>query len=220
MKGAGFDVWFQRVVSTCLLILAVLVTARVLGLPAQRYDAIPILAEEAWLNMLDGRHSHGDENAPVVVASFSDFTCPACRVLLEHVRTMQRDHPGMIRYVHLHAPISATPLGRRTAVASECAALEGSFWPYHDALYSNQRTLSEAGLIALAETTGNVDLSRFRACLERDATPEIRRDSLAALEIGGVTGTPTFLLNGRLVRGAPPFAEFRQMVLEAFERAS
>ncbi len=104
--------------------------------------------------------------------------------------------------------------GEQAAVAAECADEQGKFWPYHDALYENFRGQNSADdFVTLAESLG-MDGEDFRNCL---SSPEIQAEIVKDYNDGrsyGVTGTPTFFINGVRVVGAQPEAVFRAVIEE------
>jgi protein-disulfide isomerase len=87
------------------------------------------------------------------------------------------------------------------AAASECAAQQDRFWEYQDKLFANQSALDRDNLAKYAEQLG-LDRARFLTCLDSDEPREAVRSDIAAAEKLGVSSTPTFYLNGRVLRGA------------------
>lgn len=164
---------------------------------------------------LDGGHSRGNENAAVTIIEFSDFECGHCADFHRSVDEVIRQFGQNIRVVFRHFPLDSdcnprigSQLHRDAclaAVASECAAEQGKFWPYHDMLFSHQRQLGRQSLLDYASGLG-LDTARFAQCLDSPAPRErVRRDVTEAATLG-VDSTPTVFINGRLVKGAlqPP----------------
>jgi protein-disulfide isomerase len=168
----------------------------------------------------------GRPDAPVVIVEWADFQCPYCGAFAT------KTEPALVeRYVKAgQARLEwrdfafLGPESTRAAVAARAAARQGRFWAYHDALYANQMpensgALTAGYLTALAGRLG-LDQARFRADL---GDPALARQVHADQADGtrrGVTGTPTFFINGELVSGAQPLAEFQKVIDSALTRAA
>ncbi len=125
---------------------------------------------------------------------------------------------GKVKFVYKHMAI----LGQESvwaAEASECAADQGQFWPYHDLLFSrqageNQGAFTKDKLLALAVEL-KLDMARFEPCLKNDQTQSrVQADTQEGQQVG-VRGTPTFFVNGRAVVGALPLQDFQQVIEQA-----
>ncbi len=102
---------------------------------------------------------------------------------------------------------SIHPDAQKAAEATECADDQGKFWEYHDLVFANQGALDVASLKAYAAQLG-LDTATFNDCLDTgEQTAEVEKDSQDAQSYG-VTGTPAFIINGRLVSGALPFEDY------------
>ncbi len=107
------------------------------------------------------------------------------------------------------------------ALASRAAQEQGKFWEYHDLLYENQSSpgaFSDENLLALAREAG-LDVAEFETSL---ASGEHRREVMDAFEEGqrsGITGTPTFVINGQILVGAQPMEVFEQAIEGAAREA-
>ena len=145
----------------------------------------------------DDDHVRGPDGAPLVVF-YADFTCPFCAVA--HLRL--RD--AGVRVAFRHFALKAKhPRAVPLALASEAAALQGAFWPFHDAVYADQGRLDDPHLWARATELG-LDLDRFEANRRSEETRErVKRDVREAMRAGATT-TPTLVTaEGTLHPGAP-----------------
>jgi Na+/H+ antiporter NhaA len=149
----------------------------------------------------DRDHLRGPAEAPVTVVEYGDFECPYCGRAEPIVRELLADF-GDVRYVWRHLPLSDVhPRAELAAEASEAAAAQGAFWDMHDLLLDHQGELKPRDLQTYAERL-DLDLDRYRDDLGRHAhAPRIEEDVDSA-DISGVTGTPTFFINGRRHDGA------------------
>jgi protein-disulfide isomerase len=168
----------------------------------------------------------GQADAPVTIVEYGDFKCPFCTRFAQETEPQlvhQYVDTGKVRLVWRDFPRidAGSPVA---AAAARCAAKQGRFWPYHDALYDYIWTnwygagRSAEGLTAydghyeeLAQSVG-LDLDAFRSCVSSGRTRSIVTASHQEGLADGVTGTPTFLVNGQRVVGAQPFALFAQLI--------
>jgi protein-disulfide isomerase len=149
-----------------------------------------------------GDHVTGPGAAPLELLMYGDFQCPYCTAAQGSVRRVRDRLGDELRFAFRHFPIEELhPDARRAAEASEAAAAQGAFWEMHDALYSSGGRLHEHEVVATAAGLG-LDAERLRAEL-RDGThaARVERDRQSGIR-SGVTGTPSFFANGRLVAGA------------------
>jgi Na+/H+ antiporter NhaA len=163
-------------------------------------------------------HMRGPEEAPVTVVEYGDFECPFCGRAEPAVRELLADF-GDVAYVWRNLPLSDVhPNAQLAAEAAEAAADQGSFWEMHDALLGHQDELRPRDLFLYAEQLG-LDLERFRDDLKRHRwAPQIEEDVDSA-DMSGVTGTPTFFINGRKHDGAYDIAGLSAAVRAAGARS-
>jgi len=154
----------------------------------------------------------GPANARVTIVEFSDFECSFCRATAERIRAIRAKHPRDVALVYRHYPLPYHVHAVAAARASLCAARQGRFEPFHDQLFAHQDSLGVIAWSRLARAAG-VEEPAFGRCLESAPAAEVEADVRAGDRLG-VRGTPTLLVNDRLLRGAPPGA-----LEDAVERA-
>lgn len=185
------------------------------------YTALPVAAVDIPGGQPKG--SSGD----VVIVEFSDFECAHCAKAYRSLKRVLPRFGGDVQLRFHHFPLNADcnpavdgrihPYACLAAVASECAAAQGRFWPYHDLLFENQSELDRASLIEYARRAG-LDHDAFVACLESEAARQaVLRDVAEGTRLG-IESTPTFFLNGRAVKGALDPEKFENAV--RLERAA
>ncbi len=164
-------------------------------------------------------HIRGPAAAPVTIVEYADFECPYCGQAEPVIRELLTGH-GDVRYVWRHLPLNDVhPHAQLAAEAAEAAADQGAFWEMHDLLLDHQDELRAPALIRYAEDLG-LDVGRFRARLSRMAgAPEIAEDVDSA-DLSGVSGTPTFFINGRRHHGAYDIDALSAAVKAAKARAT
>lgn len=162
----------------------------------------------------DDDPSIGPASAPVTIIEFSDFQCPFCKMFYDQQTLDQilRAYPDQIRFVYRDFPVSSLhPEAQAAAEAAQCANEQGKFWQYHDALFQNQDKLSSAFYFDLGDQLG-LDHQAFVNCLRQGRyTSEVAKDFGDGVN-AGVTGTPTFFINGHMLEGAHPFDDFKQLI--------
>ncbi|MFJ6949680.1 Na+/H+ antiporter NhaA [Streptomyces wuyuanensis] len=164
-------------------------------------------------------HVRGAADAPVTLVEYGDFECPYCGQAEPVVRELLRDS-GDVRYVWRHLPLDDVhPHARSAAEAAEAAAEQNRFWDMHDALMEHQGALGAADLVRYAEALG-LDVERFRHDLRKRRGAARVAEDVESADLSGVSGTPSFFVNGRRYHGAYDVAGLRAAVKEARARAA
>ena len=166
--------------------------------------------ETPALEITETGPSRGAKDAPVTIIEFSDFQCPYCKQARETLEKVLEANEGKVRVVFKHLPLPMHPRAFPAARASYCAQEQNRFWPFHDRLFDSV-DLSDERLVGIASETG-LDLNAFLTCLNSDASQlTVLRDIQEARK-AGFSGTPTFLVNGTVLRGAAGLAEFQRLI--------
>jgi protein-disulfide isomerase len=162
---------------------------------------------------VDDDPSIGSEDAKVVIVEFSDYTCPYCAKFANEVEDKLLENYGdKIRFVYRDFPVHGD-IAYKGAEAANCAGEQGKYWEFHRILYQNQREwMSNTSMLySYAEQLG-LNVTAFKACLDSGKyKSEVDKD----LQDGrsyGVTGTPTFFINGKKVVGYMPYEEFAKLI--------
>lgn len=167
----------------------------------------------------------GSPMAPVTLIEFSDFQCPHCADFASStLKRLEREYiaTGKVRLIFRHFPV----LGKESvwaAIGAECAARQERFWAFHDLLFKVRRGVDAgaflpARLLAYAKDLG-LDQDTFRACLQGgQAEGKIREDVQEGVKYG-VEGTPSFVIDGRLIVGNQPYEVLKEAIEEALSQA-
>lgn len=159
----------------------------------------------------------------VVVYEFSDFQCPFCKSFWSQTyQQLKEDYidTGKITFIYRHFPLTFHVNAEKAAEASECANKQGKFWDYHDLLFKNAE--SDGGGLEVEDLEKyasdlNLDTEEFNSCLKNGETADIvKADSDEAGRVG-VTGTPTFFINGKKLVGARTYSEFEKVIEDALK---
>jgi protein-disulfide isomerase len=184
-------------------------------------SGVKILLVPPRVNVSMGSGGHptlGPNNAPVKMIEFADFQCPFCKRSEDAIQAIHKKYGNQVQLVFMDFPLSFHPHAMPAANAARCAASQGKFWQYHDALFADQSKLDPADLKATAKKLG-LDTAKFDACFDKNQfSQEIQQD----LEEGhklSVNGTPTFFINGREVVGAQPAENIEDIIDQELARS-
>ena len=149
---------------------------------------------------IDHDHVRGPASAPITVIEFGDFECPYCGQAEAVVRELLSD--VHVRYVWRHLPLTDVhPRAQYAAEAAEAAAAQGAFWEMHDLLLVHQGDLRPVDVARYAEELG-LDVERFADEMRRHVHEARVAQDVESADLSGVSGTPTFFVNGLRQYGA------------------
>jgi protein-disulfide isomerase len=160
----------------------------------------------------------GSKTAAVTIVEFSDFECSYCRNSQSTIKELLKQFPQDVRLVFRHLPLQMHPQAFPSAQAAYCASEQDRFWQYHDALFALEQ-LSADVLEKVANDIG-LNMDRFKTCLASDTSRTVVRKDVEEARRLGINSTPTFIVNGKLVRGAIPFADFKSIVEKELRSAN
>lgn len=160
----------------------------------------------------------GTPHGPVTIVAFSDFTCSHCREARETLDRVMRGYGDRVRLVYRDFPLQGPGSGSFTAaLAAECADEQGAYWEMHRLLFEGQPNFDWASVRRYARDLA-LDGQQFDSCLESERFREEILDDQADGRAYGVTGTPTFFVNGRRYEGSISESAFEQAIQEALNR--
>jgi protein-disulfide isomerase len=170
---------------------------------------------------ITGAPSKGPANAPVTLVEFSDFHCPFCKQLEDNNTLTQllSKYGDQLKLVWIDYPIDQLhPQARKAHEAARCAADQGKFWEYHKALYTGGPKAGDQ-LKTEAQQVG-LDPTSFEACFSSGKYQAAVQKDVDQAKRLGLTGTPTFLVNGRALIGAQQLDAFVRVIDDEVARAS
>ncbi len=165
-----------------------------------------------------GAPSTGPADARVTVVEFTDYQCPFCHRAQNVIDQVLQRYAGRIRYVHLDFPLDGHPQALPAARAARCAGEQGKFWEYHRGLMTAPGALDAADLQRRAAAL-RLDASSFEACVSSGRYDQAIQTSLREGDELGVTGTPAYFVNGRMISGARPIESFTELIDEELGRS-
>jgi protein-disulfide isomerase len=160
---------------------------------------------------VDDDASKGKKDAKVTIIEFTDFQCPFCARARPTVNQIVETYGDKVQYVLRDFPLNFHPLAQKAAEAAECAGEQDKYWEYSDLLWANQKALSVADLKKYAQEA-KLDTGKFDQCLDSGKMAEEVNKDMADGSKAGVTGTPSFFINGQMLTGARPFEQFKEVI--------
>jgi predicted DsbA family dithiol-disulfide isomerase len=180
----------------------------------RRQTRIEVILEEPRLRLsrLTVRgSSKGPVDAKVVITEFSDFQCPYCRQVQSTLTRVLQQYPADVRLEFKYLPLEIHPLAFTAARAAYCAGKQGSFWRFHDALFESEE-LSLQKVQSISHNL-NLNLQEFETCLQSAESQTAITADLQEAQRLGIDGTPSFIINGKLLRGVASFEEFNNAIV-------
>jgi protein-disulfide isomerase len=160
-------------------------------------------------------HVMGSRNARIVLVEYGDYQCPACGRAYPIVQQLQHAFGDSLAFAFRNFPLpDLHPDALRAAETAEWAGLSRRFWPMHDFLFEHQDQLDASRLLAAA---ARLDLDRHQLQVAwRDGALHTRiREDVASGAASGVTGTPTFFINGERYDDSWDFDDLAAAIADA-----
>ena len=161
----------------------------------------------------------GNAKAPVTIVAYSDYLCPYCRIAEGNLRQLSEKYKGKVRIVFKSLPNEAKPVAVAVAKFGTAAFMqdEEKGWKFHDMLFDEAEQIESNGdnaIKAIAVKCG-LDLKRLTADAAGAKVQSRLSEDEAEAEQFGIRGTPYFLVNDILVRGAVPVEMFEEAIVKA-----
>lgn len=175
---------------------------------------------------LEGEAFKGPADAAVTIVEYSDFQCPFCA---KGYNTVEQEvlpaYPGKVKFYYKHLPLPFHPWAEPAAIAHECVKLQNADagWEVYKGYFDKQKEITVANVKEKAiEFMGanTVDLEKFNKCYDGKETAEKVREHKAEAAALGITGTPSFVINGRILKGAQPADKFKAIIDDELAAAS
>lgn len=154
----------------------------------------------------------GSESAPVQIVEFADYECPYCQNVSDDLVRLREQFGNQVSLVYKDYPLPMHPLAERASEAARCAGEQGKFWEFHDALFQSKR-LQVSDLKQQARTL-KLDTAKFDQCLDSGGQASGIRNDIKEGQRLGLTGTPSFFVNGHFMSGAIGYMKLREAVLQ------
>jgi protein-disulfide isomerase len=167
---------------------------------------------------LKGKPFKGKDGAKVTIVEYSDFQCPFCQRGYNVIENeVMKEYGDKVKFVYKHFPLNFHPWAEPGAVAVECAGLQNkdAYWKLYAYLFENQKEINPQNLKDKSKEVlkdQKIDMAKWEKCFDNKDTAAQVKAEMAEGQSVGVTGTPAFLINGRLLSGAQPFAQFKAVI--------
>jgi protein-disulfide isomerase len=222
----------QRITTLLIVIGAVLIIVALLIYPTLQQSLAPageIVKITPKPRPNANFNAMGDPNAPVKILEFSDYQCPYCKRFSDQTEPLIVENyvaTGKVYFEYIPYGPGGFPIGQEStdaAMASFCAGEQGKFWEYHDILFANH-TGENVGdytikrLEAFAQALG-LNMEQYNQCMKEKRYQDKLNEGIALGRQNNVGGTPSFLINGKLIEGAQPYSVFQQEIEAALAAA-
>jgi uncharacterized protein (UPF0212 family) len=153
-------------------------------------------------------HVLGKKDSKVVLIEYGDYQCPGCGSAHAPIKAVTKKYENKMAFAFRNFPLTTIhPNARASAAAAETAGLMGKYWEMHDKLYENQSEWQSASandrtsIFANYADTIGLDTDTFTKNLTEKSSQINQKISFdqALGKKAGVSGTPTFYLNGKIV---------------------
>jgi protein-disulfide isomerase len=186
-----------------------LLSAYVKALRAQTSVSITLAPPRANVEVADGQVL-GPKTAKVTLVEFADYECPYCQKVADDVRKLKADFGDKVSFTYKDFPLPMHARAEKAAEATRCASKQNKFWEFHDELF-HSKELDVDQLKAQARAL-NLNTEQFDKCLDSgEQAATVERDRKEGMRLG-ITGTPSFFVNGHYLSGALDYAALRQIV--------
>lgn len=169
-------------------------------------------------------HIEGVGSSGVTLVEYGDFQCPACRAYHPIVKALVETYKDRIYFQFRNYPLEQLHQNARAGSrAAEAASIQGKFWEMHDALYENQQTWGTANdplsyFSSYAKTIGIVDAEKFTTDYKSKAVNDIINADMKEGAKFQITGTPTFVLEGKKIDNPRDAAAFNKVIDDAIAK--
>jgi len=155
-------------------------------------------------------YANGSPDAPVVLVEFADYQCPYCQKVNPQIQQLKKEYGDALTVVFKDFPIPGHHSSQKAAEASRCAGEQGKFWEYHDVLFYSK--LLEVDALKEHARVLKLDGDGFDTCLDSGTEASAVKKDLDEAKSLGLTGTPSFFVNGHFFSGVVDYAALKDIV--------
>jgi len=152
----------------------------------------------------------GDKNAPVVLVEFADYQCPYCQKVNPQIQQLKKEYGELLTVIYKDFPLPMHHGAQKAAEAARCAGEQGKFWEFHDVLFYSK--LIEPDELKEHARTLKLDIDRFDSCLDNGTEADAVKNDLQEAKNLGLTGTPSFFVNGHFFSGVVDYAALKDII--------
>ena len=159
---------------------------------------------------VEGAFVKGSKNAPVQLVEFADYECPYCQQVNPLIQKLEEEYGDKLSVAYKDFPLPMHHRSEKAAEAARCAGEQGKYWEYHDVLYYSH-SLDVNDLKKHAQVL-KLDEDRFAKCLDGGTQAEAVKKDLEEGKKLGLSGTPSFFVNGHFFHGSVDYSTLKEMV--------
>jgi len=173
-----------------------------------------------------GLPAKGGANAAVVIVEYSDFQCPFCARAHATTNQVLAQYGDKVRFYHKEFPLSFHPWAEPASVAVKCVAeqkQDEAYWKLVDFFFDKQKEITPQNVKDKAHEAlqgTKVDMAKFDDCFDNKKTADAVKADMAEGQSVGVSGTPAFFINGRMISGAQPLDAFKAVIDDELARGA
>ncbi|MBI2665055.1 DsbA family protein [Candidatus Woesearchaeota archaeon] len=190
-------------------------TGAVVGVPSKDAGA-PSAGVTDMKALADDDAFLGDKNAPVTIVEFSDYECPFCERFYQQTLPQIKSNyidTGKVKFVYRDFPLGFHSQAEPVAIAAECAGEQKRYYEFHNKIFSNGGAGGKTPVDYKKWAKElKLDMVAWEKCLGDPAIREEVQKDLRDGSAAGISGTPGFIINGKLITGAQPFGAFQQVI--------
>jgi protein-disulfide isomerase len=167
---------------------------------------------------LKGEPSSGAKDAKVTIVEYSDFQCPFCKRGYDTIeQQVLKQYDGKVKFYFKHYPLNFHPWAEPAAVATECAKQQSpeAYWKLYHSFFENQQAMNPTNVKEKATEylkDSKIDMAKWNDCFDNKKSLDKVKAQMTEGAGLGVTGTPAFFINGRMLVGAQPFEKFKDVI--------
>lgn len=183
-----------------------------------------VLGEDQLAKLEEGAAGiKGEKDAPITIVEFSEYQCPFCKRYVDTAYNLIFEEYGdQVRYIFHDYPLSFHNHSQILSEAARCGGDQGKYWEMHDILFEkNSEFIDKADidqdLSSFAKEIG-LNTAKFNTCLKEGTFTQAVKDDFNLGSSLGVSGTPTFFVNGTKLVGAQPFEAFKALIDQELQK--
>jgi protein-disulfide isomerase len=192
-------------------------TAYIQALRVQTNVMVSLAPPSANVNLANA-NTLGNQNAAVRLVEFADYECPYCQKVAPDVSKLTAEFGDKLAVTFKDFPLPMHAHAEKAAEAANCAAEQGKFWEYHDTLFRTKQ-LDVDQLKQHAENL-HLDLQQFNKCLDSGAEAAVVQKQREEGVTLGLSGTPSFFINGHFFSGALDYAALHEIITRQLSEQS
>lgn len=208
--------YIETNIPTYILIVILLIVALFVVQKMQRSskEIVSVGYIENWKAILQEELDFGDNQANVGLIIFYDYECPFCSSFDQELEKVIARFDDQINGRFVHRLLAGHENAYDAALASECAKVQGSFFPYHERLFENSMNLYDVNYIELAREIGVSDIGKFQKCYQDGETFLPITLDMSLADSLGIMEVPSFAINGKLYKGNISSKMIEKLIIE------